>query len=126
MNGRLPSAPSNVCLVPGWFENTLPKFGAERRAAGDVISLLHVDCDLYSSTKCVFDNLGDLCTAGTVIVFDELLNYPTFENHEVKAFYEFLSGTDYEAGWIGKVGPVDLHPARDNGYVDQPVACRLV
>ena len=27
-------------------------------------------------------------------MFDELINYPEFENHEIKALYEFLLETD--------------------------------
>lgn len=123
LGGRLPSVPGNVRLVAGWFDRTLPRFAAEH--SGDTIAFLHVDCDLYSSTKCVFDSLGPLLQRGSVIVFDELLNYPTFERHEVRAFYEFLCGTGHDVEWIGKLGDVDLRPERDNGYTDQPVACRL-
>ena len=53
------------------------------------ISLLHIDCDLYSSTKTVFSYLGSRLTTGSIIVFDELIGYPSFEKHELKAFYEF-------------------------------------
>jgi hypothetical protein len=56
------------------------------------IALLHIDCDLYSSTKTIFELLSDRIVPGTVIVFDELVNYPAFKKHEVLAFYEFLAG----------------------------------
>jgi hypothetical protein len=54
------------------------------------IAFLHIDCDLYASTKTVFDILSDNLVSGTVIVFDELYNYPGFDKHEIKAFTEFL------------------------------------
>lgn len=120
----LPHVPSNVHLVVGWFEDTLPRFVKE--TLGEKIGFMHVDCDLYSSTKTVFDHVAPLVQKGTIIVFDELLNYPTYEHHEVKAFYEFLSSSEYDVEWIGKIGAVDLHPTKDNGYIDQPVACRLI
>lgn len=37
-------------LVVGWFDDTLPEFLS---GTGESISLLHVDCDLYSSTVTV-------------------------------------------------------------------------
>ncbi len=66
--GRLPKVPSNVVLHPGWFDATAPKFAAEN--AGP-IAFLHVDCDLYSSTKTIFDALGGRIVPGSVIMFDE-------------------------------------------------------
>jgi hypothetical protein len=57
-------------------------------AAGP-IAFMHVDCDLYSSTKTIFEFLGDAIGPGTVILFDEYFNYPNWEQHEYKAFQEF-------------------------------------
>jgi hypothetical protein len=72
--GWLPDVPRNVQFIEGWFSETLPKFLYEDPGS---IFLLHVDCDLYSSTKCVFDMPGDRTIPGTVIVFDGYFNYPT-------------------------------------------------
>lgn len=36
----------------------------------------HCDADLYSSTKDVFDALGDRIVTGTILQFDEFFNYP--------------------------------------------------
>jgi len=83
----LPSVNSNVSLVAGLFEDTLDEF---LRAHTDVISLLHIDCDLYSATSTVFAKLGHLCVPGTVIVFDEYFNYPGWQQHEFQAFQEFV------------------------------------
>ncbi len=124
LQGKLPRVPNNVRLVVGLFDATLHSFARDH--AGEKLAFVHVDCDLYSSTKCAFDQLGHMFQKGTVIVFDELLNYPTFEKHEVKAFYEFLCKSGYGVEWIGKLGPVDLHPVKDNGAKYQSVACRLV
>lgn len=48
---------------------------------------------------------------GSVIVFDELFNYPGYEQHEIKAFYEFISQNKIE--WIGIQGPIELAPNDD-------------
>jgi hypothetical protein len=61
------------------------------------VSLLHVDCDLYWSTKCILDLLTDRIASGTVIVFDEFWNYPGWQDHEVKAFDEFKAKTGLDA-----------------------------
>jgi hypothetical protein len=46
---------------------------------------------LYSSTKTIFDELADRFVPGTVIVFDEYFNYPNWQQHEYKAFQEFVA-----------------------------------
>jgi hypothetical protein len=91
LGGRLPELKAqkgNVRLVKGWFDQSLPGFAGE--VAGPA-AFLHIDCDLYESTRCVFEVLGDRVVPGTVIVFDEYWNYPGWENHEFKAFQEFCA-----------------------------------
>lgn len=87
--GRLPRVPANVVLHAGWFDASLPKFLA---ANAGPAAFLHVDCDLYSSTKTVFETFGGRIVPGTVIVFDEYFNYPAWQAHEHKAFEEFKAG----------------------------------
>jgi hypothetical protein len=91
----LPKVRSNVNLVKGWFDKTLPGFLEEH--PGDV-SFLHVDCDLYSSTKTIFTCLAPRIKPGTVISFDEYFNYPGWKDGEYKAFQEFVvkEGLSYE------------------------------
>jgi hypothetical protein len=57
------------------------------------IALLHVDCDLYSSTAFVLETLADRFRTGSVIVFDEYFNYPGWKQHEYKAFQEHVART---------------------------------
>ena len=83
----LPKVKENVTLIKGWFENSLPNFLATHPGN---CKLLHVDCDLYSSTCTVLELLEDRIVPGTVIVFDEYFNYPGWEQGEHKAFTEFL------------------------------------
>lgn len=87
--GKLPKVPSNVKLHKGWFDKTLPEWA---KANEGQLSFLHIDCDLYSSTKTIFDNLAPRFTVGTVIVFDDYFGYPNWKNHGVKAFQEFVEG----------------------------------
>lgn len=85
--GELPIVCPNVELHVGLFQDTLPDFVAENRAA---IAFLHVDCDLYASTATVFDYLGGRLQPGSVVVFGEYFNYPGWREHEYRAFQEMV------------------------------------
>ena len=96
---KLPSnLPPNAHLVVGLFAETLPAFAA---AHPEPIRFLHVDCDLYASTKIAFDTLGDRLGPGAVIVFDEYLTYPGWREHEYRAFQEFIARTARRFEYIG-------------------------
>jgi len=86
---------SNISLLPGWFEDTLPVFLGQHEGPARFI---HVDADLYSSTVTILTELRARIVPGTVILFDEYFNYPGWEHHEYKAFQEFIreSGLRYE------------------------------
>lgn len=75
-------------LCVGWFEDTIPPFFADN---DDPIALLHVDCDLYSSTVTVLEACMPRLVDGAVVVFDEFFNYPAWEQHEAKAWREYLA-----------------------------------
>ncbi len=121
----MPSVRSNVKLVKGWFNHTLPTFKSGLAKGDNTIALLHIDCDLYSSTKTVFEEIGHLITKGTVIVFDELFNYPNAENHELLAFYEYLQKAGHAITWIGKNGPIVWNAKTDDGAQFQSAAVRI-
>jgi hypothetical protein len=87
VGGSLPRVPPNVQLHPGWFDQSVPIWLA--RNLGPV-SFVHIDCDLYSSTKTIFDQLEDRLQPSCIILFDEYFNYPNWRNHEYKAFQEFV------------------------------------
>jgi hypothetical protein len=95
---RLPKVRRNVELIKGWFNDTLPDF---LKKHNEPISFLHIDCDLYSSTRTVFEYCKDRIVSGTVIVFDDYFNYPGWENGEHKAFMEFIDATGLHYKYIG-------------------------
>jgi hypothetical protein len=82
----------NVKLIQGYFENTLPQFLKENK---ENVAFVNIDSDLYSSCVTVLNNLKPRIVEGTIICFDELLDYPSYKEHEIKAFAEFLIDT----GW---------------------------
>lgn len=103
VNGLVPII-DGAEMVVGMFDNTLPDFIAKQEKN---ISVLIVDCDLYSSTKIIFDCCKQKIVEGTVIIFDELHNssglYPEWRNHEYKAFMEFVKEKNVSFEWLGFV-----------------------
>ncbi|MFM7344690.1 MAG: TylF/MycF/NovP-related O-methyltransferase [Tagaea sp.] len=87
---KISAVQENVRLINGYFQDTIPEF---KRAVAGPMAFMHVDCDLYESTKSVFDGLEDRIVPGTVVLFDEYFNYPGWQNHEFKAFQEFCART---------------------------------
>ncbi len=85
---KLPKVEENVVLVKGYFDQSLPDFLLKYES--EPIAYLHIDCDLYSSTKTLFEHLKSNIVPGTVIVFDEYFNFPGWEEDEFRAFKEFV------------------------------------
>ena len=101
-DGVTPDVESNVTLISGWFNDTIPKFLSENKS--DYISFLHIDCDIYSSTTEVFNNFHDKIKKGTVILFDEPYNYPEWKDHEFKALMELTEKYDKKFDVIAYAG----------------------
>jgi hypothetical protein len=96
--GRLPEVPPNVRLYKGWFADTLPPF---LQAHPDDIAFMHIDCDLYSSTREVLEAAALQVREGTVIVLDDYFNFPGWRNHEFKALQEFVARTGMRYEYLG-------------------------
>ncbi len=96
----LPSVPENVTLLKGWFTNTLPSFLDK---LDEPIAMVHVDCDIYSSTVDVFSLLHthNHLAPGLIIAFDEIINYRDFLWNEMLALFEMLELTGLGLDWIG-------------------------
>ena len=119
MNGETPDVNDNVVLIKGWYNETLPYFmkgwgGNLEMVPHKKISFIHMDSDLYSSTKYIFDQVKDALDTDCIIVFDELVNYEGFdgETGELKAFYEFITENKVDYEWIGMKG----RPFNDPNY----------
>lgn len=84
--------PDNVQFHKGIFSDTLPGFLDTHPGP---IRLMNIDCDLYSSTKDIFEKVFDRVVPGTVIVFDEYLFTGSWKNDEYKAFQEAVE----QHGW---------------------------
>ena len=96
----LPRVRDNVVLHQGWFDRTLEPFLATDPRA---VAFLHVDSDLYSSARYVLDNLAPRLRVGTVIVFDEYLNYPGWDKDEHRAWQQVVTQHGIRYEYIGFV-----------------------
>lgn len=89
----------NVVLITGRFGVTLPVF-LERHQ--ESCAFVHIDCDIYSATKLVLDTLirSERLVAGTIVLFDELYNYPNYREHEYGALREVAQDYGLVYEWI--------------------------
>lgn len=87
-SGNIPKI-NDVEFYKGWFKDTIPQY----LKIAQPIALLHVDCDLYSSTMDVLYGLKDFILPSTILVFDEWYynhkDVPQNRQHEQKAFFEW-------------------------------------
>ena len=95
---NLPKVRKNVVLVKGWFDESIDPFLKQH---SENLLYLHIDSDLYSSAKTIFNSFATRIKKGTIIVFDEYFNYPDWESGEFRAFQEFISSTEHEYKYIG-------------------------
>jgi hypothetical protein len=88
LNGEIPKVNENVKIIKGWFKDSLPVF---LKNNNEKISFMHIDCDTYESTKDIFDNIKfNRFVNNSIILFDEYLGYINWENHEFKAWQEYV------------------------------------
>ncbi len=95
--GIIPAVPDNVQLHVGWFENTLPKF---LESHPDPIRFVNIDCDIYSSTVTILENLAPRMVIGSVIVFDEYICNKHWREDEFKALQEAVKKYSWEYEYI--------------------------
>jgi tetratricopeptide (TPR) repeat protein len=95
----LPVAPGNVQYHVGLFSDTLPSFLDQNK--GEPIRFMNIDCDLYSSTKDIFDLISDRVVSGTIIIFDEYVMNPHWMDDEHKAFQEAVERNGWQYEYIG-------------------------
>tara|TARA_B100001063_G_C16743964_1_gene546409 strand:+ start:762 stop:1454 length:693 start_codon:yes stop_codon:yes gene_type:complete len=93
MSCEPPTVPAHIQLHKGWFKDTLPTWKQNNTGP---IAFLHMDADIYTSTKEVLMSLNNQIVPGTVITFDEFCNFrlsgkmSKWQNQEFLALIEWL------------------------------------
>lgn len=94
-----PEVGGKTQLVVGLFQDTLPKFLETHPGP---VAFAHIDCDLYSSTVFILEQLQNRIVAGTILEFDEICGEPSYVQHEGRAFCEFAKANEIVYEVIGK------------------------
>lgn len=92
-NVEEPPQVAGAQLVEGWFAETLPQFLATHPGRVD---FLHLDADLYSSSITALELVGPRLAPGSVVVFDEYLNHPGWQEGEHRAWTEYVAASGIE------------------------------
>jgi O-methyltransferase len=88
-----------VELVEGWFEDTLTEETRARHGI-DQVSVIMLDCDLYSSAKAALRFSAPLIDGAAVVVCDDWVHGGP--EGEQRAFREFLDETGLSAEALGQ------------------------
>jgi hypothetical protein len=91
----------NVRLHEGLFQDTLPALLASAEGQHNPISFVHVDCDLYSSSKFVLDALGHRL-GGAIVAFDEFEGSQLYADSEGRALREYCDAHRMRPVRLGK------------------------
>ena len=67
-----------IVKVKGWYNESLTKDTKEKYRL-DRAAIVHIDCDLYSSTRDVLAFVQDIVQIGTILIFDD---WYVFRNEE--------------------------------------------
>lgn len=89
----------HVRIHPGWFQDTLvdlDEYGATP------VAFAHIDVDIYSSAVETLSRIACQLYAGSVLVFDELVNYIGFElSGEYRAWQYVSAAYGIRWGYMG-------------------------
>jgi hypothetical protein len=93
--------PNQAEFIKGFYQDTL----INSTNLPQSISVLHIDCDLYESTKTVLQTTAPLLSNGAVVLFDDFNNNEAANNFgERRAFLETIATKCeiwFTYGWSG-------------------------
>lgn len=81
----------NGRLVKGWFKDTLGPW-VESLGTDTPLTMLHMDCDLYSSSLEVLQACDNLLVNGSIVICDDLFAYPNWRDGQWKAVNDWDPG----------------------------------
>ncbi|KAJ8599511.1 hypothetical protein CTAYLR_009452 [Chrysophaeum taylorii] len=105
--GEVPDDVPGARMHVGWFDRTLPPFLEAHRGP---ISLVHLDCDLYSSTATVLSAIGPPLDRAPS-VFDDFA-HPSWRNDQKRAFDEAAAAFWTSYRLAASCSPAGRHPHR--------------
>lgn len=95
-NGVAPDFKDNrVKVIKGLFEDTVSIWA---KGIHRPLAFVHIDSDLYSSSKTLLTSIRHLLISGTIIQFDEIHGYRHSQHDEYKAWME----TGFKFKWLAR------------------------
>jgi FkbM family methyltransferase len=82
-----------IYLIKGYFQDTLPPFVKEHH---EDAAFLHIDSDLYSSCNTILFNFRHKIVNGTILCFDDFMDFAAYRDGEIKSLAEFLLANDLD------------------------------
>ena len=98
-NQKIPYVNKNYKIIEGYVEDTLDNFLNSIDIDNFDTFFIHLDLDIYEPTKLVLSEILKK-KKKTIVMFDELFNYPGFENHEYRALFEEVIKKDYNYRYL--------------------------
>ena len=76
-------------IINGWYDKTLTRAVYDEHRLTQA-AIVHIDCDLYESTRLVLDFITPLLVDGTILIFDDWFHFNGHpQRGERKAFAEW-------------------------------------
>lgn len=105
-----------ISMHAGWFENSLPEWLHQTCNQNILISVLHLDMDLYESCITVLNAVKQLLQTGTILMFDDWNCFNASNNAgERRATLE----------WLENNPDIKLDPWFPYGWHGQTFFCQL-
>ena len=93
LNKQIPKLNKNIEPIVGFIQDTLEDFLKKHNPK---INFAHMDIDTYESTKYALEKLKPYLIKDSIILFDELYNFPGWRNGEYKALQETFDESEYK------------------------------
>ena len=93
LDKKIPKLNKNIEPIVGFIQDTLENFLKKHNPK---INFAHMDMGTYESTKYALEKLKPYLIKDSIILFDELYNFPGWRNGEYKALQETFDESEYK------------------------------
>tara|TARA_B100000686_G_scaffold143724_1_gene151259 strand:+ start:761 stop:1519 length:759 start_codon:yes stop_codon:yes gene_type:complete len=94
LNKKVPKLNDNCVPVIGWIQDTLPEFISENKDLK--INFVHIDTDTYQTGIFILQQIKPYLINDSIIIFDQLFNFPGWSVGEYKALIEVFREEEYK------------------------------
>jgi tetratricopeptide (TPR) repeat protein len=99
--GLVPVLEGDVNFHKGLFSETLPPFFKQVGHEDAFVAYANIDCDLYTSSMDIFENLHGRIVKGSILIFDEYICHATWRQDEFRAWRESCKRFGWKYEYLG-------------------------